>query len=114
MTKEQIYERMTVEFVTPDPEIPCEFDDGQPCDLLYGKVCDARMRISERTGIDFEDRDLLAMVEGMEEIGKVLALKMYEYGVRFGGESWEYTLLCHTVVKRLSSVNCTSSKSSSF
>jgi len=84
MTKEQIYERMTVEFVTPDPEIPCEFDDGQPCDLLYGKVCDARMRISERTGIDFEDRDLLAMVEGMEEIGKVLALKMYEYGVKSG------------------------------
>ena len=57
MTKEQIYERMTVEFVTPDPEIPCEFDDGQPCDLL-------------------------AMVEGMEEIGKVLAMKMYEYGVK--------------------------------
>lgn len=85
MTKEQIYERMTVEFVTPDPEIPYEFEDGQPCDLLYGKVCDARMRISERTGIDFEDRDLLAMVEGMEEIGKILALKMYEYGVRFGG-----------------------------
>ena len=58
MTKEQIYERMTVQFVTP----------------------------AERTGIDFEDRDLLAMVEGLEEIGKVLALKMFEYGVRFGGK----------------------------
>ena len=84
MTKEQIYERMTVQFVTPDPEIPCEFDDGKPCDLLYEKVCKARMRISERTGIDFEDRDLLAMVEGLEEIGKVLAMKMFDYGIKSG------------------------------
>lgn len=84
MTKEQIYERMTVQFISPDPEIPCEFDDGKPCDLLYEKVCDARERIAERTGLDFEDRDLLEMVEGMEEIGKVLALKMYEYGAAYG------------------------------
>ena len=76
MTKEQIYERMTVQFVTPAPEIPCEFDEGKPCDLLYQKVCEARERIAERAG----------MVEGLEEIGKVLALKMFEYGVRFGGK----------------------------
>lgn len=86
MTKEQIYERMTVQFVTPDPEIPCEFDEGKPCDLLYQKVCEARERIAERTGIDFEDRDLLAMVEGLEEVGKVLAMKMFEYGVKWGGQ----------------------------
>lgn len=84
MTKEQIYERMTVEFVTPDPEIPCEFDDGKPCALLYEKVSKARERIAARTGLDFEDRDLLAMVEGMEEIGKVLAMKMYGYGAVYG------------------------------
>lgn len=84
MTKEQIYEHMTVQFVTPDPETPCEFDEGKPCDLLYQKVCEARERIAQRTGIDFEDRDLLAMVEGLEEIGKVLALKMFEYGVAYG------------------------------
>lgn len=84
MTKEQIYERMTVQFVTPDPETPCEFDEGKPCDLLYQRVCEARKRIAERTGIDFEDRDLLTMVEGLEEIGKVLALKMYGYGTAYG------------------------------
>lgn len=86
MTKEEIYERMTVQLVTPDPEIPCEFDEGKPCELLYGKVCEARERIAERTGLDFEDRDLLAMLEGMEEIGKVLAMKMYGYGVKWGGQ----------------------------
>ena len=89
MTKEQIYECMTVQFVTPDPEIPCEFDDGKPCALLYEKVSDARERIAERTGIDFEDRDLLAMVEGMEEIGKICGLKMYEYGAAYGKSGTE-------------------------
>lgn len=82
MTKEEIYERMTVQLVRPDPEIPCEFDEGKPCEALYGKVCDARLRLSERTGIDFEDRDLLEIIEGLEEIGKVCALKMFDYGKR--------------------------------
>lgn len=84
MTKEEIYERMTVEFITPDPVIPCEFEDGRPCAELYEKACIARERVAERTGLDFEDTDLLAMIENTEEIGKVLALKMYEYGAKFG------------------------------
>ena len=84
MTKEQIYERMTVQFIDPDPEIPCEFDEGRPCDELYGRVCDARLRLAERTGIGFEDRDVLEIVENLEEIGKICALKMYDYGARYG------------------------------
>lgn len=84
MTKEEIYERMTVQFTIPDPVIPCEFDDNRPCAKLYEKACIARERIAERTGLDFEDADLLAIVESMEEIGKILALKMYDYGARFG------------------------------
>lgn len=84
MTKEQIYERMTVQFTEPDPEIPCEFDEGKPCEELYGRVCDARLRLSERTGIGFEDRDVLEIIESLEEIGKICALKMYDYGARYG------------------------------
>ena len=85
MTKEQIYERMTVQLVHPDPEIPCEFDEGKPCDKLYEKVTDARLRLCERTGIGFEDRDLLDIIEGLEEIGKYCALKMFDYGGRYSG-----------------------------
>ena len=85
MTKEEIYDYMTVGFVVPGAVIPYEFEDGKPCMELYGRVCDARERICERTGIDFEDRDLLEMVECMEEIAKICALKMYDYGVKFGG-----------------------------
>lgn len=84
MTKEEIYERMITEYVVPDPEIPCEFEDGKPCSELYGKVYDARERISERTGIDFEDRDLMEIVESLEEIAKICSLKMFDYGVKYG------------------------------
>lgn len=84
MTKEQIYERMTEEFVIPDPDIPCEFGEGRLCAELYEKVTEAREHIADRTGLDFEDADLLTMVEGMEKISRILALKMYEYGARFG------------------------------
>ena len=87
MTKEQIYERMTVQFTEPDPEIPCEFDEGKPCDKLYAQACDARLRLCERTGLDFEDRDLLDIIEGLEEIGKLCALKMFDYGGRYMGPS---------------------------
>ena len=52
MTKEQIYERMTVQLVHPDPEIPCEFDDGKPCDKLYGEVSAARLRLCKRMGME--------------------------------------------------------------
>jgi len=48
--------------------------------MLYQKVCDARLRLSERAGIDFEDRDLLEIIESLEEIGKICALKMFDYG----------------------------------
>ena len=83
MTKEQIYERMTIQLVRPDPEIPCEFDEGRPCDELYEKVTAARLRLCERAGIDFEDRDLLDIIEGLEEIGKFCALKMFDYSRRY-------------------------------
>lgn len=83
MTKEQIYEYMTIQFKFPVP-IEYEFDDGKPCEVLYGKVCDARLRIAERTGISFEDSDVLEIIECMEEIAKICALKMYDYGAEFG------------------------------
>lgn len=83
MTKEQIYEYMTVQFNIPVP-IECEFDEGKPCEALYSKVCDARIRLSERTGIDFEDHDVMAIIENLEEIAKICALKMYDYGVAQG------------------------------
>lgn len=81
MCKEEIYERMTMQFVQPDPEIPCVFDDGKPCAELYNKVCDARLRLSKRTGIDFENSDLREIIGRMEDIARLCSLQMYDYGV---------------------------------
>ena len=83
MTKEEIYSQMRGQYTVPTP-IPCEFEEGKPCWTLYSRVCDARERISRRTGIGFEDRDMMEIVEGLEEIGRLCALKMYEYGAKFG------------------------------
>ena len=84
MTKEEIYDYMTIKFRVPSKVIPYEFDDGKPCMEFYSRICEARERISERTGIDFEDQDIMEIVECMEEIAKICALKMYDYGSRFG------------------------------
>lgn len=82
MTKEEIYACMTTQHVHPNPGIECEFDDGKPCSELYGKVYDARLRLAERTSIGFEDQDLLEIIESMEKIARLFALKMYDYGVQ--------------------------------
>lgn len=72
MTKEEIYART----------VDREFEDGKPCAELYGKVYDARLRLAERTGVGFEDRDLLEIIESLEKIAKLCALAMYDQGVR--------------------------------
>ncbi len=86
MTKEKIYEYMTGQHVHPDPEIECEFDEGKPCSKLYGSVYAARLRLAARTGISFEDRDLVDIIEGLEEIGERCALKMFDYGVQYAAQ----------------------------
>lgn len=76
VTKEEIYDQMTgVRY-----NVENEFLDGTPCSKLYKKVCDARLRLAERTGIDFEDRDILEIIESLEKIGRICALKMFDYG----------------------------------
>ena len=73
MTKQELYEQMIG--VSGN-----EFADQKSCVELYEKVYKARIRLSKRTGIDFEDRDLLEIIEALEEIGKMCALKMFDYG----------------------------------
>lgn len=86
MTKEEIYEHMIGQHIHPHPEIECEFDEGKPCSKLYGNVYAARLRLAKRTGISFEDRDLLEIVESLEKIAELCALKMYDYGVRYAAQ----------------------------
>lgn len=57
-----------------------EFDDGKPCSELYERVYEARERLCERLGVE-EDPDVEAIVNNMEEISRILAMKMFDYAV---------------------------------
>lgn len=76
VTKQEIYDQV----IGARYNVENEFADGKRCSQLYGKVTCARLRLSERTGIDFEDRDVMDIIESLEEIGKICALKMFDYG----------------------------------
>ena len=85
MQKEQIFEKMNG-FLTEEllllPEqhiIEDEFAEGKECCLLYEGVYQAGRNLCERLGED-EDEDVEAILNGMERITKLLAMKMYEYG----------------------------------
>ncbi len=91
MLKEQIFEKMNgflAEGMLSLPEqaaVEDEFAEGKECCLLYEGVYRARKNLCERLGGD-EDEDVETILNGMERIARVLALKMYEYG-RYGYET---------------------------
>lgn len=82
MTKQEIYDQI----IGSVCNVENEFADGKPCSELYGRVYDARLRLSERTGIDFEDPDLMEIVESLEEITRICSLKMFDYGKLYMNE----------------------------
>ena len=85
MLKEQIFDKMNgflTEGLHSLPEscaIEDEFAEGKECCLLYEGVYQAERNLCERLGEDV-DEDVEAILNGMERIARVLAMKMYEYG----------------------------------
>ena len=63
-------------------DVPNLFIDGSPCDQLYDCVTRARLRLAQRTGICFEDHDLLELISGLEEIGRLCAFQAANYLLR--------------------------------
>lgn len=61
--------------LTDQGGVPNLFAAGCPCDRLYAQVTDARLRLARRAGISFEDPDLLDIVSGLEEIGRLCAFQ---------------------------------------
>ena len=85
MQKEQIFDKMNG-FLTEEllllPEqhiIEDEFAEGKECCLLYEGIYQAERNLCERLGED-ENEDVEAILNGMERITRILAMKMYEYG----------------------------------
>lgn len=57
-----------------------EYEDGKPCSELYSRVYDANVRLCERLGVE-EDEDVETIINCMNDIAHILAMKMYDYGV---------------------------------
>lgn len=87
MQKEQIYDMMNGFLLVGALSMPegivieDEFAEGKECCLLYEGVYQAKQNLCERLGAD-ENRDVEAILSGMERIARLLSLKMYEYGRR--------------------------------
>ena len=81
MQKEQIFEKMNGFLAEGSHSLPeqaaieDEFAEGKECCLLYEGVYQAGRNLCERMGEDEE-----TILNGMERISKLLAMKMYEYG----------------------------------
>ncbi len=85
MLKEQIFEMMNG-FLTEGllllPEqytIEDEFAEGKECCILYEGIYQAERNLCERLGED-ENEDVETILNSMEKITRILAMKMYEYG----------------------------------
>lgn len=85
MQKEQIFEKMNgflMEELLMLPEqhvVEDEFAEGKECCLLYEGIYQAERNLCERLGED-ENEDVETILNGMERITRILAMKMYEYG----------------------------------
>lgn len=83
--KQLIYELMTGLYDLEQVQFPeskmveNEYEDGKPCSELYSRVYDANVRLCERLGVD-EDKDVDIVIDSMNEIARILAMKMYDYG----------------------------------
>lgn len=84
-----IYELMTGEWDTERFQVPeamlveNEYQEGKLCTKEYNKAYAARERLCSRLGVN-DDGDVSLIMSCMTEIGKHLAMKMFEYGVFCG------------------------------
>ena len=75
-----IYSTPTSLLLLPEQHIiEDEFAEGKECCLLYEGIYQAERNLCERLGED-ENEDVEAILNGMERITRILAMKMYEYG----------------------------------
>lgn len=86
MQKEIIYQIMNgdlevgQEYLSDNITVVDEFADGRECGRLYDKVYAAKLRLLEKLGTE-ENADVEEIIICMSGISRILAMKMYDYGV---------------------------------
>lgn len=64
-------------------EIKNEFTDGEPCDILYDEAYAAKEVVCRKLSVE-EDKDLELIFDHWSAIMKIVAERMFEYGVMYG------------------------------
>lgn len=80
---QQIYEQMNGFYTAPIIDGVRDESDGGALEGPLGRIYAARDRLCTRFLIPAEDRDLEEMLNGMEDVWRETAVKMFEYGVRW-------------------------------
>lgn len=71
------------EVLLPDGvEVADEFSEDRECGRLYERVYKAKLRLGKRLGMD-EDSDVEEIINCMCSISRILADKMFGYGMNF-------------------------------
>ncbi len=89
ISKEKVYDLMTGTLILEELEegeadlVVDEFGKGMPCERLYREVYEARCRLCERFDVA-EDKDVEVIIDNLLRIGKILSMKMYDYGIMYG------------------------------
>lgn len=81
---EDVYDSLMGELIIPVPEVEYAFAKDSKCDLLYRDVMDAYERLRIRLGKEDEDDDCEIIINSLLNISRILGLKMFEYGAKFG------------------------------
>ena len=84
---EFVYESLIGELVDPLKGIENAFAPGRFCEMQYGNVLSSYERLCDRLGMVDEDGDVEQIVDSMLSIQRVLCLKMFELGIKFGDGS---------------------------
>ena len=65
-------------------EIENLFEEGKPCEKLYGEVYDAKFSIAQRLGMVDEDEEVELIINNLLEIGRIQSIAMFRHGQKFG------------------------------
>lgn len=66
------------------PGVENMLGEGCECNMLYGKMRHAYDRVLDRLGLEDDDADIEEMISSLEEIERLLCIRMYEIGTLIG------------------------------
>ncbi len=69
------------------PAVKSEFEEGSVCAEAYSRMLDAYSRLCSRLGSEeWADADVEVVINELMDIGKHIALRMYDYGALYGSK----------------------------